>query len=484
MENELQTTLNNILNDKNTNLKPENLKAGITCLGIEGTMEQGIDTSSNNPITADDVVQGKEGFVNGEKITGTLSVSNPIYDATTIQQHSTGPDSITMYSPALAKRVYHNQGQTPSMSVNEISLAEAVGLTPDKIIEGNTILGIEGTATQGVDTSDATATASEIKLGKTAYVNGEKITGILDEAAFTSFAIGVNVELLADLNQVRFINEDIGTDNLPVILPKNAGLALDTAYNNVANAIGLTPEKLAKGNNILGVEGTAETGGIDTSDANAVANDIVQDKTAYVNGEKITGTLPLFPNTRTFTVDGGVTNDTENSRIQIRTINTTKQILDSNLNMEFNGEYTDVAEAIGLTADKIVSGNTILGVEGTGEVLNTSDATATVNDLVEGKTAYINGEKITGVIPEYKSNTELGEQYFIASKFEKTGDGSGLLISGHNSADGLFRAGTYLGVNIGTEEQSQLAALIGLTPEKIKSGETILGITGTYTGNS
>lgn len=36
---ELQTVLNNILIDKNTNLKPENLKKGATCLGVTGTLE-------------------------------------------------------------------------------------------------------------------------------------------------------------------------------------------------------------------------------------------------------------------------------------------------------------------------------------------------------------------------------------------------------------------------------------------------------------
>lgn len=38
MANELQTKLDAILQDKNTNLLPENLKAGITCLGVNGTL--------------------------------------------------------------------------------------------------------------------------------------------------------------------------------------------------------------------------------------------------------------------------------------------------------------------------------------------------------------------------------------------------------------------------------------------------------------
>lgn len=36
---ELNTTLDEILQDKNTNLLPENLKAGITCLGVEGSLQ-------------------------------------------------------------------------------------------------------------------------------------------------------------------------------------------------------------------------------------------------------------------------------------------------------------------------------------------------------------------------------------------------------------------------------------------------------------
>lgn len=126
----------------------------------------------------------------------------------------------------------------------------------------------------------------------------------------------------------------------------------------------IIPENIKKDVQIFDVVGTLQEG-IDTSDADAMVSDITINKTAYVNGEKITGTLPLFPNSRTFTVDGGVTNDTENSKLTISTINTLKQTLDSNLNMEFSTSYSNAAQAIGLTADKIKSGETILGITGT-----------------------------------------------------------------------------------------------------------------------
>lgn len=71
MSNQLQTNLDTILQDKNANLLPENLKAGVTCLGVEGTMTEGIDTSDATA-TATDIVKDKTAYVNGEKITGTL----------------------------------------------------------------------------------------------------------------------------------------------------------------------------------------------------------------------------------------------------------------------------------------------------------------------------------------------------------------------------------------------------------------------------
>ena len=51
-----------------------------------------------------------------------------------------------------------------------------------------------------------------------------------------------------------------------------------------------------------------------------------------------------------------------------------------------------------LMASYIRKGVTIGGITGTLESLDTSDATATPEDILEGKTAYVNGVKITGIM--------------------------------------------------------------------------------------
>ena len=59
-----------------------------------------------------------------------------------------------------------------------------------------------------------------------------------------------------------------------------------------------------------------------------------------------------------------------------------------------------------LMASYIRKGVTIGGITGTLETLDTSDATAKPEDILEGKTAYVNGVKITGTM---KEKIELGD---------------------------------------------------------------------------
>ena len=80
MSNQLQENLDAILLDKNTNLKPENLKEGVTCLGVEGTLEEGIDTSDATA-TPRDIAMNKIAYTSSGKVTGTGFLGKNIYGA-------------------------------------------------------------------------------------------------------------------------------------------------------------------------------------------------------------------------------------------------------------------------------------------------------------------------------------------------------------------------------------------------------------------
>lgn len=149
MANELQTNLDAILNDKNTNLLPENLKAGVTCLGVEGTLTGGIDTSSDNPILADDVAEGKEGFVNDKKVVGIVPkvVANLVVQANDVQLFD---DEQKMWFSHIYDEDHPNGVMYPKFTWNQIEssyseVAEKIGLTADKVKYGEKILGLTGT---------------------------------------------------------------------------------------------------------------------------------------------------------------------------------------------------------------------------------------------------------------------------------------------------------------------------------------------------
>jgi hypothetical protein len=57
-----------------------------------------------------------------------------------------------------------------------------------------------------------------------------------------------------------------------------------------------------------------------------------------------------------------------------------------------------------LKSENIKKGVNIFGVEGGFDAVDTRDATATSNDIVEGTTAYVNNQKIDGNVP---NNGEL-----------------------------------------------------------------------------
>ena len=468
-----QVTVEAVTNNIDTNIKQENIKKDVSILGITGTLEEGVDTSDADA-TAANIEINKTAYVNGEKITGSLPLNNTTLVVDNAEISLDGENNkLEMNSTNSTKQIIDNNVNM-KFNANYSDVATTIGLSPDKIKRGETILNVAGNVQEGIDTSDANAVETDILSGKTAYVDGNKITGTITSKEAQTY-IPSSSEQIIDAGQYLSGAQTISAvpTEEKTITPSALSQEIIPTENKflskviVSGDANLTAKNVKSGVTIFGVEGSY------TSDANAMAEDIAMNKTAYINGQKITGTLPLFPNSRTFTVDNaGVADNTEDSELEFTTINTAKQILDSNLNMKFSASYSDIVTAIGLTADKLISGNTILGIEGMATTgINTSDATATPDDIVVNKTAYANGQKITGTIPTATTITE---------------DGSVQLES-----DGRFRASAtvpndiYLHSDITPRmiwlnlTKSQVAETIGLTADKIVSGNTILDVAGT-----
>ena len=140
------------------------------------------------------------------------------------------------------------------------------------------------------------------------------------------------------------------------------------------------------------------------------------------------------------------------------------------INKVVNGETGDVL--IDLTGDTLINASQLVsgikaharsGAVITGTNTNdadTSDANATASQILSGATAYVNGSKVTGTMTNNGAVSGTistkAQQYTVPAGYH---DGSGK-------------------VQIATAEQNKIIA------GNIKSGVSILGITGDYSGEA
>lgn len=172
--------------------------------------------------------------------------------------------------------------------------AKGVTVPDDTTLDGYAAL-VEQIDT-GVDTSDATATAKDIARGKTAYVQGKKITGDLYETAegktkiyFTTGSENVTFERDSNRDLINITIPWMGNDEI-MRIDSYIKLGADATLFGDATAADVISGKTMTSAAGLKVVGT-NTNDADTSDATATADDIAKGKTAYVQGQKITGTV-------------------------------------------------------------------------------------------------------------------------------------------------------------------------------------------------
>lgn len=165
------------------------------------------------------------------------------------------------------------------------------------------------------------------------------------------------------------------------ISTKDGSYTIPTGYHSGAGTVKIAdaekakiiPANIKKGVTILGQTGTCEAGtttsGTDTTDATASASDIRSGKTAYVNGRKLTRTIP-------------------NQAAQTITPGTTDKTISS-------GKYLSGTQTIKgdskLVASNIKSGISIFGVTGTytGSSSGSSSGSGLPNTIIAGDTPVI-----------------------------------------------------------------------------------------------
>ena len=431
----------------------------------------GVGATKKGTASASDVLTGKT-FTNASSV--DLSGSMPNLQGTNISNGTTTVDkvlSVGNFDVLDGSQGAHEYGDVtirlPSRGcVNtETTLTQRIfGLNPSVVRAGKRI-GSYGSAgasedsyIDGTFTADATASADMILEGETAYVNGEEVVGTMPNKGALSSTVNcggaftipkgyhngngrVTGKPLADQTQATAISSEILGGKTAYVngvklsgTMQNRGAVTRTIIPSTETQEYTIPEGYHNGTGKVTVSGAPTS----LIDGDAIASEVLSGKKFFV--DSYTAKTGSMPNNGTvtkalncgesYTIPKGYHSGSGKVSANSLASQTEADAVASNL---LSGKTAYV------TGSKITGSMTNRGAvssalncggsytipkgyhDGSGKVTANSlasqtEATASASDIVEGKTAYVNGKKLTGTNTSTSSEAKLAKIAEIESK--------------------------------------------------------------------
>lgn len=523
MANELQTKLDAILQDKNTNLLPENLKSGVTCLGVNGTLVSG-DFGSITAVPAD-VKKGKK-FIDTTGVLRKGTFPDISYSSSSMMSSYSVVKSDLDYHATSYYRDINLTKQFNGLIYNSFNGKLEVKNSNDVLVElelaekpyimsvgckdvfGENSVLIACTYSDRIDFyihnyvdntlgSFGTINASDYDMRPDSEGNFYPVCFLSPYYNFISISWGIYDNTNESFCWVCKLKPNLAFDKIQKLFGNtrsNMGSFLSFAYwvskdliykgycslSSSGDYLTLIPKSSMSylyGGGVSSVEIDSSIISVDMDQKYCITNPSSNLKTYYLRALVFgSSNVELGDIIETFTITNRIL--TNQTVIQGDLI-VSADYVSNNFTSKFykldrnTNSVTEIDELIpncepvfsddnlmflnyGSKAHFYILVETIQNITSMSYdnklFINTSDANATANDIVEDKTAYVNGEKITGTMP---NNGDVTIAPTTSEQVKEKGYYNSLKVSAVTSA---------IDSNI--------------TPENIKKDVSILGVTG------